>query len=711
MADEPEELDEAVAEILAGRGADLARRKDVREKLIDLYRDVEKGFDEQFERANDNMDHWDMYNCKLGQRQFYSGNSQIFVPIVRNAVEARVTRFTNQIFPQSGRYVETVTQDGAQPHAITALLEYYVRKARMRSAVRKLLRNGDVEGQYTVYVSWAENERHVVRRVKRKPETEDGLPAVEDEDIDDIEEETVKHGYPIVEVIADADIVVLPATSDNIEEAIQNGGSVTILRRWGKAKLNKMIDAGEIDKKAGKQLIGELNKDTRGPRPDKAKAMVDAAGVKGDGRGKYALVYETWSKIKTPDGYRLCKIFFAGGDKILSCKRNPLWSDKLPLISSAAKEVQGAFKGQSQVAPCVDMQIYANDTMNQAADSASYSMMPIIMTDPAKNPKVGSMVLNMAAIWETSPNDTQFAKFPQLWKDGLEIVAAAKSEIFQTLSVNPASMSMAAGKKKQSQAEIANEQQVDILTTADAVVGVEENILTPLLARMIELDHQYRDKPLLVQQFGDMGARANMQEIPPVQFDKRYQFKWLGVESARNAQRMQQQIAFLNVVKGTPPQLYPGYKLNLGPLLAQMVENVLGPRIGPLTFEDIRQQVQLDPQIEVELAKIGTETPVHPLGDHAQALQLLMKALNESGDPSGVIKVQMIKHAQAQAEQVKAQSAAQGMPGGPGGAGPGVAGTPRQGAQPGQPRGGQNPPGMVSQDRLQDPRAMPRRMG
>ena len=33
------------------------------------------------------------------------------------------------------------------------------------------------------------------------------------------------------------------------------------------------------------------------------------------------------------------------------------------------------------------------------------------LTDPAKNPRVGSMVLNLASIWETDPKSTQFAQF------------------------------------------------------------------------------------------------------------------------------------------------------------------------------------------------------------------------------------------------------------------------------------------------------------
>jgi hypothetical protein len=95
--------------------------------------------------------------------------------------------------------------------------------------------------------------------------------------------------------------------------------------------------------------------------------------------------------------------------------------------------------------------------------------MPIVMTDPEKNPKVSSMVLGLAAVWETSPNDTQFAEFPELWENAMAARQACQAQIFQTLGVNPAMIPQGHRRRhKRNQAEIANEQQVDLLTTADA---------------------------------------------------------------------------------------------------------------------------------------------------------------------------------------------------------------------------------------------------
>lgn len=717
-----EAIDEALSE---GRNRELTEGEggsDVLEACLDLYEDIEKGFDDQRERADQQMDDWDIFNCHLGNRQFYNGNSQIFVPIVHDAVNARVTRFTNQIFPQSGRNVDCVSSDGTLPHALISLLEFYIRKAKLRTQViPAMIRNGDVEGQYNFYVSWRKTKRHVVQRVKRPAQVSinpddpnDMEGAIDDPEtqIDDIVEQTVVHGSPHVEVLADSAILVLPQTSDSFEEALSDGGSVSILRRWKKATIRKMIKDGEIRKDAGEKLLDELMTDTDSrSKPDKEKEMVDAAGIRKDGRGKYALVYETWTELTIDDERRKVRIYFASKDNVLSCKLNPMWSDHLPLISSPVQKLEGAFKGQSMLKPVRDLQYFANDTINEAADSAAYALMPIIMTDPNKNPRVGSMILSMAAIWETSPQDTQFAKFPELWQQGLTMIASIKSEIFQALSVNPAMVTPSNTQKKQNQAEVAQAQQIDLLSTADAVTIIEDGQLTPLLQRMIELDHQYRDEAVTVPMFGELGRRIQMEEIPPITFDRHYQFKWLGVEAAREAQRMQQQIAGMNVIRGIPPEQLGGHKVNLVPLITQLVENMFGPRLAPLVFVSPEAQLPVPVNEENLLLDEGYAAPVHEMDDDDQHIQAHMMAMKISqGSSQKKFQVHIFQHMQQKAKKQQAAMAAQkgGMPGVPGGAGPGVAGTPRPGAQPGQPRGGQNPPGAIHPDNM--PLSMPRNM-
>jgi hypothetical protein len=355
-------------------------------------------------------------------------------------------------------------------------------------------------------------------------------------------------------------------------------------------------------------------------------------------------------------------------------------------------------------------------------DSAAYSLLPIVMTDPEKNPRVGSMVMNLAAIWETNPNDTKFVTFPQLWKDAFEIVSGAKNEIFQALSVNPAMLPSGNNSKKKNQAEVANEQQVDLLTTADAVTTLENGILTPLLERFFEYDAQFRNEAVTVRKFGELGIQAAMEKIPPIQTDARYHFKWLGVEAARNAQQLQQQIAFMNVLRGIPPEMYKGRSLDMTPLIEVACQNVFGPRLAPRIFKDMKSQLTMDPKIENTLLLQNFPVEVHAMDDDRAHIQAHMQAMQEQGgDPDGVIRVHIQKH---QTQMTNKQEAflrmkmakagamrGKGAPGTPGGgAQPGIAGVPRPGSQPMMPANMKMPQGAVHQDRMSGPGIMPRKM-
>jgi hypothetical protein len=376
--------------------------------------------------------------------------------------------------------------------------------------------------------------------------------------------------------------------------------------------------------------------------------------------------------------------------------------------------VAGVFKGVAPLASVLDLQILANDATNEGADAAHFSAMPIIMTDPEKNPKVGTMVLGLASIWETSPKDTSFAQFPDLWNAAIARVAACKDEIFQSLGVNPAMIPQNTGStKKRNQAEIANEQQVDILTTADAVTVLEESILTPMLHRFMWYDHQFRNRSVTIKQYGEMGLRANMEQIPPIQMNHRYEYRWFGVEAARNAQQIQQQIALMNVVKGIPPDQLLGYRLNLTPLVTRLCDNAFGHRLAPQIFQKVKD-VTVDPEMENQMMDQGFEVPVHPADDDMEHLQKHLPWLSQ-GDLHGKGHAHVLAHQEQM--QAKAQAAQQaqnpkGLRGGPGGAGPGVAGAPKPGGQVMGPRLIKQAPGAIAPESMAKAGAvgMPRKM-
>jgi hypothetical protein len=321
------------------RDEELGKKAKIREHLLKMFRAIEQAFVEQHDRSDSILDHWDAFNCKLGGRQFYDGNTRIFVPIVRNAIKARCTRFVNQIFPQSGRYVEVTTDDTDLPQAQMSLAEHYIRTAKLRTEVMPALcKNGDVEGQYSIYVTWQEHTRHTAER-KEKPFKDGDLEFEELGSAEDMEEEEIVEAGPHVEVIPDNDILILPVTADSTPQAIANGGSVTIVRRWTKAVIKKMKEDGDLIPEIADAIVKQMgNKRAETANRDTKKEQATAAGIKTGAGDKFFQAYETWTNVKVGGDWRMVRAYYGGDDQLLGCKLNPYWCDECPLISAPVEK-------------------------------------------------------------------------------------------------------------------------------------------------------------------------------------------------------------------------------------------------------------------------------------------------------------------------------------------------------------------------------------
>ena len=170
----------------------------------------------------------------------------------------------------------------------------------------------------------------------------------------------------------------------------------------------------------------------------------------------------------------------------------------------------------------------------------------------------------------------------------------------------------------------------------------------------------------------------------------------------------------MNVVKGIPPQMLPGHKLNLVPFVQLLMENAFGSRLSSQIFENVKDKLAVPPVMEFKLLGMGFALSVHEMDDDKEHMEAHIQLAQEKGDPTGAAQEHIYYHRMQMNQKLQMEAASgaammRGTPGGPGGAGPGVAGTPREGAQPGAARGGQNPPGAIHQDRLAGPDVAPRR--
>ena len=680
----------------------------VMEQVRDIYKDVVDGFMAREDRDREVERYADIYNTKLTDQQAYAGKSKVFVPAVRDAIEARTLRFSNALFPSNGRFVECISSTDDTARALTALQNHYVRASRLREIVTSMLRAGDITGQYSLYVDWQTRSRKIMERQTQPVQLPTGetIPGAEIEVEQEVELET---GLPDIWVIADQDLVVLPATVDTIDDADVVAVALRVTKSWLRERKDQFTP--KMYKKAMSLFDGGNERKDSPNQFDDAKRAAKEAGVKSEKGSKHLLLYQVWCDLKIEKEWTPSYFLAFGPDDFLTVKKNPFWGQRSPVISAPVKKVAGSFWGVSPVKCVEQLQYQVNDAINMGMDAAQYALAPIVMTNPEKNPRVGSMVLEMAAVWQTSPQDTQILEFPKLWQDAFSIVAGVKAQIHESFGLNPAMMPMGgAPGRKPTQAQIAMEQQVTLEGISDSVRVLESFILTPLVERVFEYDQQFRDKATTIEHFGELGYEAELERVPPVQWGTRYRFVWNGVQRVQNAQNVQQMIAAMNVLRGIPPQQLGGRVLDIGPIIDHMVDTVYGPRLASHILKSARDSMSVDPHIENEMLVQNMPAAVSPLDNDAEHIAVHHQAAMQTGDPHHQIAAHIMAHQQSMQKKAMAQ-APQGAPGIPGGAGPGVPGTPRPGGAAVGPRGvTQQPAGAIHPDQMHAPGVMPRKM-
>ena len=720
---EEKKVDEPVIETVDSRAIDAEKTgeelenwaedigSDAYAEAMKLYPKIQKSFENKQQQSDWVEEYWNIYNARPDENQQYTGNSQCYIPAVRDAINARCKRTLATLFPANYKHVDAVGPASVTPFPTLALLEHYIRKTNLKDIVRADLLSGDVTGNWCLYVDWMRTTRRITELVKKPPMLTDEEAGVEAEDITvdeewDLEEKEIIDEMPDITPMAVDDVAVYPPTVNDIERAT----ATAVRLRLSKESVQQFIDEGVFVGWNCEEIMDSLNEPDGGrqKRVPQKRRTADA-GVRTEGTYKYALIYEVHASIELEEdkGKEPCFIYYAGPETILGIIRNPFWTKKRPLIMAPVERIQGTIYGISRVEPVKYLQWNLNDYWNMGQDSAQYALLPIVMTDPLANPNYQSMVMGLAAVWLTNPQTTEFAQFPAIYKDAVALCQAIKQQIQESMDVNDAMLGkMPAGRKNQAQAAAqAQSQESNIIDHAKRYEGV---ILNPLLERMFELDRQFRTKELTVVTMGEVGARAKQEEIPVQAFSERYFFRWCGTAYQTGMQRMQQMISWMNVLRGIPPQQLDGRRLNVGPILEMGTEQIFGPEVGPRILIDERNLYTVDPNDENLMMHNGLPAEVHQADDDQKHIQAHMQGAQLTGDPHGLFRAHIQAHQQAMNQKMQQQlGAPQGQPGVPGGGQPGVAGTPRPGAQPGQPRP-QQPPGAVHPDQMADPAAGPR---
>lgn len=681
------------------------------EEAQKLYPLLVKAYQNKDEQSDRIEEYWNIYNAHPDENLQYTGNSAGYVPAVRDCINARTKRTLKQLFPVNHKHVDAIGDDGKVPFTQLSLIEHYIRITGLKNIVRTDLVAGDVTGQWGLTLDWFKTKRTVTELVRRNPVIEqiDGEDVADlgiedpmsDEQEDTEDREIVEEGPDIIDFAVE-DLAVVPPTCNDL----QKSKACALRLRLTKERFQEYVDEGAFVLPEGKTIddFYSTGPNSTLEKRNRDKKQTEDAGIKTQGVSKYALVFMAYSKLDLDgDAKESALVYYGGPECILGILKNPLWSGRTPILSKPVERVQGSFFGKSKIEPVKFLQWNLCDFWNMGQDSAMYSLLPIFSVDPLKTPQWTNLVMGLAAIWPVAPGDVKPITMPQLWKDAAQVCDTIKRQIWESMDVNEMMMGkMPQGRKNnQLMGQMQQEQATNITDHAERY---EEEMLNPLAEMLFEFDQQFRTTSITIEQRGEIGVKARVEEIPVPQWGQRFFFRWCGTAYEKNMARLQQQIAWVNVLKGIPPQMMNGRRLDLTPMLDAGTENMFGPDIAPKILVDERNMFTVDPAIEDEIMHNGMPAQVHEADQDIAHLQSHMRAASINGDPAGLYKAHMAIHMQAIQSKREKQMAQQpgGVPGSPGGGSPGAAGAPRPGAMPapGGPRPAQQPPGAVQQDQM-----------
>ena len=678
------------------------QESDVYKHCLKFYEKINSAYKNRKQADDAIKDYWCIYNAEIDNNQTYQPQgTAAYLPVVRDAINARAKRALRQLFPNKYSHVEAVGTDSLNPKAHLALLEHYIRLTKLKSIVRSMLVAGDVTGQWNVYLDWYKVTRNVTGMVKRNPELQDdkGLDlgiADATVEVDESDDSELTIQMPDVIDFATEDLAVIPPTCNDINRA-----DITCLKlRMSKGQVKHLVDDGLFvlpeDSDVSDWVSG--HKPTNDER-NAPKDRTDDAGIKTTGTTDYVLIYWAQAYVEFEKGKRsLADVYFAGENDLIGIVKAPQWGQKRSILSAPVERVAGSFHGISRIEPVKTLQWGLNDFWNMGTDSATYAMMPIVMTDPEKNPNYAMMTLGLGAVWPTNPTSTSFASFPALWKDAAGMCENIKQQINVALDVNEMMLG-GQPKGRKNAPMVGAQQQESSVAVIDLAERFEEEILNPLMELMFEYDAQFRDEELTVMTQGEIGIKAKMEVIPKFQWGERYFFQWTGTSFTMNTARIQQQISMMNVLRGIPPQQLNGLRLDVTPILENLVDNTYGVELGSKILIDERNMHTVPPEIEDEMLLNGIMVETHQADDDAAHITVHQAAAQKSSDPTGLMRTHIQKHMKQM--QVKREAASppppQGQQGVPGGAAPGVAGTPRPGSQVAPQRPMQQPAGAIPQ--------------
>lgn len=544
---------------------DRVRRRITKEiiPLVDAIRSNRQALNQQWHTL---LKVWTLEHENPG----YSGRSNVYMPAGKKVVETIISQLVSGTFPGEDNFGVTARDPGLMEQALTVkeVLKHRIEStAKLRTAAEPFYRQLVLTGNSPVKVQY---KRKVIKHSRDRR----GLKPC------------VLFDSPVFDPIDAANFYVYPETVNRLSDAEIVFEDFTLpLATIMKRARDGFYDKGEAEVSGKGQ--------GRSSRIEAENAKLAAQGLNAgqyDSRGGWSRVdgTEIWMDFdpkadskeeeENPEPF---VITVTSSGHVLRAIRNPYWHKQPPFLLGRMGTVQGRIYGTGFVEAIRQLNILLNDQTNQSMDSATYTLNPVVITNPnyvlgalsQMEPGVQWLVsdINAAIRFDRPPGD--------LIQGGSILMAQTQAWINDFGGAPPVLQGGAApGRAFKTATGVGTAQRNAALPLQEIVRLCEEDVWSPNLALFNSLDQQFANEDLMVPSDG----RRALLRVSPNSLAGDWLYDWMASTQTSNQTVKGSQIAeALNLMANPQIQMLlkeNGVKVNPVPLLKRLYTEVFGFR-------------------------------------------------------------------------------------------------------------------------------------
>lgn len=645
----------------------FASDAELRDKVLSIFGAKLQGIQDQRDYLErDWIRFYNMWNVAHDDYHMYNGQSKLYIPEVRKNIEAQARSLTDAAFPNDEFFDCTPGPSGTYNGANIqkALRLWQMEQANLTSQYFVFCRQKCMYGTTVARIGWDKTMEQAFANA-RDPKT--GKLKMTKKLIEMYNGPTFKtrdllKWYPMNNRKFDF------REDGCFENEMVNRDFIDKLEAIGMVWNKKDIQTAMNEISAVEEMDKDIERaETIGLMVDSGTGYAGTASLRDQDaeRMGLSLMQVIYTKMVAP---KMClededptvaipvEIHIYNKSHVGFIGRNRFWHQRPPyLVDRYILPNADEFYGQGIPQATQYQQYELNSKAEQAMDSVTMALNPIVIADPAFAAQNTEFEIEPAAVWFADPKGIKLAQMPDVSSAGYAAIAQLRGQIQDYSDRAPALPAQLQGKSRSAtQSEI-----VDRTMSVDLKQfqrQSEKDVLEPLLEMWESLTDQYADEKQMIMVLGRAAGGWKRMAISKEMYLGNYKYFWKVSTDLSNRQiKSRQMIDMMKVAGSLPPESQQKLNFRFDEAFRILWKDIMNLPDADKVIPDPLALPKQDPRIVVEMIRMGFETEPLAGDDNAAFVKYFTMVAQEEKNKE--LKEEFLRQAMVHMEQFKAKRA------------------------------------------------------